>query len=108
MRSDRERLEDIREAIERILKYTARGKTVFKKDELIQTWVVHHLQIIGEAAARVSEDFKKKTPRIPWREIAAMRNIIVHEYFGIDVEEVWAAAKRDLPALKKQIQTPAK
>jgi len=58
MRSDRERLLDIQEAIERIKKHAGRGRQAFEKDELIQNWIVHHLQILGEAAARVSEDFR--------------------------------------------------
>ena len=52
MRDDRERLQDILEAIERVEKYTARGREVFERDELVRTWIVHYIQIIGEAARR--------------------------------------------------------
>jgi len=101
MRSDRERILDILEAIDKIEKYAGQGRRAFEKDELIQVWVVHHLQVIGEAAGRLSEDFRSKMPHIPWAQIVAMRNILVHTYFSADLEEVWSAAENDLPELKK-------
>ena len=65
MRSDRERLLDILEAIEKIERYAPRGKSAFKNDEMFQVWVVRHLQIIGEAANRVSEETQQGFPDIP-------------------------------------------
>ena len=67
MRDDRERLLDILEAIERIEKYTSKGREVFEEDELIQTWVVHHLEIIGEATRALSSEVKQNYPKTPWR-----------------------------------------
>ena len=87
MRRDRQRLEDISEAIERIEKYSRAGRAAFDRDELVQTWVVHHLQIIGEAVRALSEETRSRRPEIPWAQIAGMRNILVHDYFGIDLEE---------------------
>ena len=104
MRRDQQRLEDILEAIERIEKYASGGRSAFDRDELVQTWIVHHLQIIGEAARGLSDDFRNVHADVPWLQIAAMRNILVHDYFGIDLEEVWSAVERDLPGLKKKIQ----
>jgi uncharacterized protein with HEPN domain len=104
MRDDRERLLDILEAIERIEKYTSRGREVFEEDELIQTWVIHHLEVIGEASRSLSAQIKQKHSKIPWSEIAGMRNILVHHYFGIDSSAVWNAVDRDLPSLKQQIE----
>lgn len=66
MRDDRERLLDIFEAIERIEKYTGRGRSVFDEDELIQTWVLHHLQIIGEAVRALSPETTSKSDEIEW------------------------------------------
>lgn len=103
MRDDRERLRDILEAVERIERYAAKGRDAFERDELIQVWIVHHLQLVGEAARALSEDFRAAHPEIPWSQIVGMRNILVHNYFGIDTEIVWAAVERDLPALKAQI-----
>jgi len=103
MRDDRERLLDILEAIERIEKYTAAGQATFEQDELVQIWVVHHLQIIGEASRALSSAFRDQHPEIPLAQIIGMRNILVHHYFGIDVVAVWSAVERDLPNLKRTI-----
>ena len=104
MRDDRERLLDILEAIERIEKYTSKGREVFEDDELIQTWVVHHLEIIGEATRALSSEVKQNYPKTPWTQIAGMRNILVHQYFGVDSSAVWNAVDRDLPTLKGQVE----
>jgi len=104
MRDDRERLLDILEAIERIEKYTSKGREVFEEDELIQTWVIHHLEIIGEASRALSAQIRQEHPETPWSEIAGMRNILVHHYFGVDSSAVWNAVDRDLPSLKQQIE----
>ena len=104
MRDDRERLLDIKEAIENIQKYAAHGRTAFEDDELIQTWVLHHIQILGEAAARTSDELQERYPDIPWFRIIGMRNILVHDYFHIDIEAVWSAVENDLPALYAQVK----
>lgn len=104
MRDPKERLRDILEAIARIERYAARGREAFEKDELIQVWILHHLQIIGEAAARLGREFHETHPEVPWREIVAMRNVLVHEYFGVDLNELWRTVERDLPALKHAIE----
>jgi len=95
MRDDRERLLDIQEAVERIERYTARGREAFEQDELIQTWVLYHLQIIGEAARALSSEFTGQHAEVPWPRILGMRNILVHNYFGIDVAIVWSVVERD-------------
>ncbi len=104
MRSDRERLLDIVEATERIQRYAARGHDVFMRDELIQTWVVHHLVIIGEACRAVSLALQHAHPEVPWAQIVGMRNIVVHHYFGIDAQAVWQVVEKDLPPLKSKIE----
>ncbi len=103
MRDLRERLLDILEAIERIEKYTIHGREAFENDELIQTWIIHHLQIIGEAVSAFPENIRYKYPDIPWSKIIGMRNILVHNYFGIDEDVVWAVIMNELPDLKKKI-----
>lgn len=104
MRSDHERLLDIQEAIQNIYKYTERGKNAFEDNELIQNWIVRHLQIIGEASSRLSDNFRNSNSEIPWSKIIGMRNILVHDYFGIDKAIVWAAVENELPALKIHIE----
>lgn len=104
MRDDKERLKDIIEAIERIEKHSVKGRKVFEKDELIQNWIVHHLQIIGEATRSLSSRYRDKNSDIPWPKIIGMRNILVHNYFGIDIDAVWSAVENDLPGLKEKIK----
>jgi uncharacterized protein with HEPN domain len=104
MRDDRERLLDVLESIERIQKYASRGCEAFESDELVQTWIVHYIQIIGEAARKLSDDLRARHPEVPWPQIIAMRNVLVHDYFGVDVEEVWATVERDIPVLKRQVE----
>jgi uncharacterized protein with HEPN domain len=100
LRSDEERLRDISEAIERIERYTKAGRSTFDRDELIQSWVVHHLQIIGEAARRLSQDWKASHPEVPWHAIVGMRHILVHSYFEIDLDAVWSTVENNLLQLK--------
>jgi uncharacterized protein with HEPN domain len=104
MRSDRERLLDVIEAIERIEKYSQKSKTEFDNNELVQNWITHHLLIVGEATAQISEEIQDKYSEIPWSKIIGMRNILVHGYFEIDNEVVWSVVENDLPELKKNIQ----
>lgn len=104
MRSDRELLLDILEAIEKIERYTSKGRDAFFEDELIQTWVVYHFQIIGEAANHLSDSMQKEHLNIPWPDIVAMRNVLVHHYFGIDLEQVWDTTKIDLLILKANVE----
>ena len=66
---------------------------------------MHYLQIIGEAVARLSDSLKEKHPEVPWRQIIAMRNILVHDYFAVDVDEVWAVVEHELPGLKSKIDS---
>jgi uncharacterized protein with HEPN domain len=103
MRDDKERLLDILEAIDKIESHI-QDRNTLEKNELLQVWTVHHIQIIGEASARLSEDLRINHSEIPWVEIIAMRNIIVHRYFLVDTNEIWNTVKHDLPKLKDDIQ----
>lgn len=103
MKEDRRRLLDILEAVERIEKYAAEGREAFAANELIQIWIVHHLQIIGEAVRCLSQETRGQHPDIPWQDIIGMRNILVHRYFGIDCDTTWNVNKNDLPYLKESI-----
>ncbi|MBM3302885.1 MAG: DUF86 domain-containing protein [Deltaproteobacteria bacterium] len=105
MRDDRERLQDILGAIENIEKYISKGSDAYFTDELIQVWVVHHILIIGEAASKLSPGIREQHPATPWPDIVAMRNVLVHQYFGVDLQEVWDTVKLDLPRLKNQVET---
>lgn len=87
MRNDYKRLLDIQEAIRNIEKYASKGKKSFEQDELIQTWIVYHLQILGEATTSLTDDMKRRYPAVPWKQITGMRNILVHGYFHIDLDD---------------------
>lgn len=103
MRDTNERLRDIQEAVIKIMKYASQGRERFDQDELVQTWIVRHLEIIGEAARAIPQDFKNQHLEIPWRQINGMRNILVHIYFGIDRNRIWEAVEHDLPVLKASV-----
>ena len=104
MRGDRERLLDIRDAIERIRSRTPPDYDAFAKDELVQVWVLYHLQIIGEAVRALSEPLKDKHAEVQWRKIVGMRNILIHTYFQTEIELVWAVAEKDLSVLDQTVK----
>ncbi len=104
MRNDQARLEDILRAISLIERYAGRGRPAFDRDELVQSWMVHHLTLIGEAAARLSPALRDSHPEVPWPGVIGMRNVLVHGYFSIDLDEVWATVERHVPVLRSQIE----
>lgn len=104
MRDDRTRLQDILEAVERVEKYAARGRAAFEQDELVQTWIIHYILVLGEAAGGLSVDFRKRHPEKVWAEAVGRRNILIHRYFGIEADLVWPVVEDDLPALKRLVQ----
>jgi uncharacterized protein with HEPN domain len=108
MRDDRERLLDLQEAILKIEKYAVRGRQAFERDELIQSWIVHHIQIIGEAARTMSPVFQQQHPDWSWSRITGMRNILIHHYFEIDTDIVWSVVEKDLPDLKAKVDEALK
>lgn len=103
MSSDQQRLEHILEAIDQIRKHSKKGKEVFQTNELVQNWMVRHLQIIGEAASKLSPEFRSTNSEIPWKEIIGMRHILVHDYFEIDSERVWKVIEFELDRLELKI-----
>lgn len=103
MRDDKARLRDINEAIEKIEKYVSIGYQAFAEDERTQVWIIHHLQVIGEASNHLSDDLTEQNPEIPWADIVGLRNVLVHQYFGIDLRQVWETAELDMPVLKAKV-----
>lgn len=106
MRSDTDRVEDILRAIGRIERETAIGQERFRRDEMLQTWVIHHLEIIGEAVKGLSDGYTAARPEIPWSAIARMRDRLVHGYWDIDIDAVWQTIQRDLPKLRSAVTEP--
>ena len=103
MRNPAERLRDILEAIDRIQERCGGGRSAFDADEMLQVWVLHHLQVIGESSRSLREDFRNSHPDVPWQRIIGMRHILVHHYFDVDTEVVWQVVANDLPQLRLQI-----
>jgi uncharacterized protein with HEPN domain len=103
-RDDSVYLKHIRDAILKIEDYTKRvSASSFKKNTLIQDAVIRQIEIIGEATKRISEKTRIEYQDIPWDDIAGMRDKLIHDYFGVDIEKVWLTVLKDIPILKKQI-----
>jgi uncharacterized protein with HEPN domain len=102
-------LDDILEATKRIEKYI-KGLTLekLKKDDLVVDGVVRNLEIIGEAAKNIPANIKEKHTEIEWKKIAGLRDILAHEYFGIDLEVVWDIIRNKLPALREKVSVVLK
>lgn len=93
------------ESIQAIQKYCKEVKKKdFFEDEQLQDSVMRRLEIIGEAVKKISPDFKNRYKEIEWQKIAGMRDVLIHDYFGIDIKLVWNTIKKDLPKLKKQVK----
>ena len=103
MRDDRLYLIHIGECIERIEHYTASGKAAFQADTLIQDGVLRNLHTLTESTQRLSDTLKAAHPEVEWREIAQFRNVVVHNYLGIDLARVWDIVQCDVAALKRSV-----
>ncbi|HAZ28402.1 MAG TPA: hypothetical protein DCY48_01340 [Candidatus Magasanikbacteria bacterium] len=98
-------LHDIQESIEHIEAYTQPHTfESFVRDQQIQDAVVRRIEIIGEAVKQLPLAIRHTYPEIPWRDVAGMRDILIHEYYRVDLPTAWEVAIRDLPKLKRQIQ----
>jgi uncharacterized protein with HEPN domain len=104
VREFRNRLQDILDAIAQIEIEHAKGKAAFEASQLIQVWMVHHLMIIGEAVRAIDPSVRQRYPSIPWRQIAGMRNVLVHDYFRVNQEIVWETVEKHVPPLKAEIE----
>ena len=105
MKDDRFFLIQAAEDIARIEKFTADGKITFFASELIQGAVLRHLQTLGESIKRLSVTIRCQYPDVAWRGIVALRNVLVHDYLEVDLDEIWDIVEKDLPVLKNQVQT---
>lgn len=103
MRGDAERVADMFEAAERLEEQGSKGRARFDQDEIVQLALVHLVQIIGEAASRVSDDLRQRHPEIPWRHVVGMRNRVVHGYFEVDLDLLWDVVTLDIPKLRAQL-----
>jgi uncharacterized protein with HEPN domain len=98
-------LESIRDCLERIAEYTATGKQAFLDSRLIQDGVIRNLEVIGEATKNLSSELRESNPAIPWRQIAGMRDVLIHDYLKVNLGRVWRTVENDLPPLTAAVST---
>jgi uncharacterized protein with HEPN domain len=104
MRRERLLLEDIVSAADEVDEFIeSQTPETFETNRMVRSAVVHQLTVIGEAVARLPQELRERHPNIPWTDIKGFRNIVVHNYFGIDWLEVWRAAATDTPLLREQV-----
>jgi len=96
-------LAHILERIGQIQRYTKGGRQIFLADSMIQDAVIRNLEVIGEAAKRITEDYRAAHPEIPWRGMTTLRNVFIHNYEGVDINEVWHVVEDELPPLKEAL-----
>ena len=98
-------LRHILDAIKRIGEYTKEiNYKDFVNSSLIQSAVIREMEIMGEATKRLTQDFKEKYPDIPWKRIAGMRDKLIHDYFGVDLDAVWETVEKDIPILRDKLK----
>ncbi|MBN2650991.1 MAG: DUF86 domain-containing protein [Spirochaetales bacterium] len=105
LNKDLQNIIDIKESIEKIIDYTKHINKLkdFEENSLVKDAVLMNFVSIGESVARLSDDFRDKYGNISWSSIKGLRNIIAHDYFGIDIEEIWQIVCSKLPALNSDI-----
>jgi len=96
-------LAQILERVCRIEQYTTSGREAFLGSSLLQDAVIRNLEVIGEAAKRVSDEYRAAHPELAWRGMAALRDVLIHNYEGVDPHQVWLVVERELPPLKSAL-----
>jgi uncharacterized protein with HEPN domain len=104
MRADLLRLLDATEQIELLSKFCERGREAFFSDVLVQSALLHRLALLGEACRGVSDELREAHADIPWLRIIALRNVVIHEYCGVDLELVWTIVTEHVPVPGAQLE----
>jgi uncharacterized protein with HEPN domain len=103
MKDDKLYLIHMQECIQRIEKYTAGGKMEFLQQEIIQDAVIRNLQVLAESSQHISDGRKLNHPEVDWLALSGFRNVLVHDYLGVDDERIWNIIINDLPPLKRSL-----
>jgi len=104
VKDDRLYLIHIQECIKRIDKYTGKGREGFMSDTMVQDSVIRNLQTLAESATRMSAPAKESCREVDWKGITGFRNVLVHDYLGVDLERIWLIIQRDIPVLKTAVE----
>ena len=96
-------LRHILDAIDRIESYTAGGRESFQAEPMVRDAVLRNLEIVGEAVKNVSRALRDRSPHVPWQQVAGLRDVLIHQYFGVDLYLVWEIVEHRLPTLKQAI-----
>jgi len=99
VKDDRVYLQHIQDAIKDIASYTSPGRDTFLSDRMRQDATLRKLEVIGQAVKNLSDDCKSREPSTPWKQIAGLRDKVIHEYFGVNLAIVWGVVEKELPKL---------
>jgi uncharacterized protein with HEPN domain len=92
------------DAIDAIVSYTTDGRDAFFADGKTQDAVIRNIEVLGQAVKGISDETRALEPAVPWRQIAGMRDKLIHDYFGVDLNLVWDVVERELPVLRPQLE----
>ena len=104
MKDDSFYLRHILECIRRVQEDTAGGIDAFRASRTLQDAVLRNLQVLAESSQRLSSDLKSAWPQVDWKRVAAFRNVLVHDYLGVDMQRIWEITQRDVPEMKGTVE----
>jgi uncharacterized protein with HEPN domain len=104
VKDDRLYLIHISECIDKIVKFTSGGREAFMASALTQDAVIRNFEVMGEAAKHLSEGFKAAHPESPWKQIAGFRDVLIHDYIGVDLDRIWSVIEKDLEGLHREVR----
>jgi uncharacterized protein with HEPN domain len=98
-------LAHILECLQKIKRFSAEGKAHFFREPMVQDAILRNFEVIGEAAKRLDDTYRRAHPEVPWRALAGLRDVLIHQYEGVDLVRVWTIVEQDLPRLMRSINS---